>query len=149
MVYLTIINGPPVKNKIKHLFWEIHIFTRFNLSIQNPHILDIMRSKVKKWWRLSNPYWDIIFHLPLAAHSKNLVCCRSLHYHTHHLWKDIMAYALWQKGFMKETFEMLNSLNKFLINGCFPVSSDIFNKSKRSLKKYWHSSMFILTPPPP
>ena len=33
MIYLTIINAPPVKNKIKNLFWEIHIFTRFNLRI--------------------------------------------------------------------------------------------------------------------
>ena len=33
MIYLTIINASLVKNKIKNQFWEIHIFTRFNLHI--------------------------------------------------------------------------------------------------------------------
>ena len=33
MIYLTIINALPVKQKMKNAFCENHIFTRFNLTI--------------------------------------------------------------------------------------------------------------------
>ena len=36
MIYLIIINAPTVKNRIKNLFSEIHIFTRFNLVMPGP-----------------------------------------------------------------------------------------------------------------
>ena len=37
MIYLTTINAPPVKKKMKNAFWENLIFTRFNLDID--HVL--------------------------------------------------------------------------------------------------------------
>ena len=32
---MTVINGLPVKNKMKNVFLENHVFTRFNLCIQH------------------------------------------------------------------------------------------------------------------
>ena len=32
---MTVINGLPVKNKMKNVFLENHVFTRFNLEIGN------------------------------------------------------------------------------------------------------------------